>query len=291
MKSRAVRTTCYYAIICLFPHCASSAFSEVTCPGQTDYCDCEGDCTGQPQWCACDEAQECCRGATPTVLCLDQPQENYCDCEGDCTEQPAWCACTEARTCCSESTNDGDNYDHDYYTDESFLQLAFNRYSGSDTSMDHEEWSIFVRELKLLACDDATQCETDSEKNRLDSIWYDISEPFFSYDNFLTALGKVALDRKENDQDRNAISEIHRWIAQNHADEEHTFCHNVDNDVGTSRSIGNEEGMSGSISIKAFDFFMVTAIAFACGIFVGMINVRYSSNSKNNNPFTPILKK
>jgi len=372
----------------------------VTCPGQSDYCDCAGDCTGQAQWCACDEAQECCRGATPTVLCPDQPKENYCDCEGDCKEQPAWCACTEARTCCSDSTNDGDDDRGD--TDEGFLQLAFNRYSGSDASMDHEEWNVFVRELKLLSCDDATmrpgvklvlkdggdnyadcdgeypllfgeqwnghevyvnktndrilmfrwgswlvtgyhwwpefkqtggegmgggfqsselgatssirdskwtnyevipiqirnECEKDYvEKNRTDSIWYDINKSFFSYDHFLTALGRVALDRKENDQDRNTISDIHRWIAQNHADEEHNFCHNVDNDEGMSRSIGNDEGMSrsigndegisGSISMEVFDVFMMTAIVFACGLFAGIICMRYSS-SANNNSFTPI---
>jgi len=362
----------------------------VTCPGQSksNFCDCAGDCTGQPQWCACDEAQECCSGATPTVLCPEQPKENYCDCEGDCTQQAAWCACAEARACCNDSTDNGDD---DSDTDESFLPLAFNRYSGSDGSMDHDEWKIFVRESKLLSCDDATtmhsgvklvlkdggenyadcdveypllfgerwnghevyvnktndrilmfrwgswlvtgyhwwpefkrtggegmgggfqsselgatssiydsnwanyevipiqvraECEEDyAEKNRTDSIWYDINESLFSYDHFLTALGKVALARKENDQDRNTISEIHSWIAHNHAEEEPTFCHNVDNDESMIGSISNNEDMSGSIIIKVYDIFMVTAVVFACGIFVGISSVKYSPSAVH----TPLI--
>eukprot|EP00961_Rhodomonas_salina_P136165 1832152-Rhodomonas_salina.1 len=37
----------------------------VTCPGQSEFCDCGGDCTNQIDWCACDEAKACCADSGP----------------------------------------------------------------------------------------------------------------------------------------------------------------------------------------------------------------------------------
>lgn len=390
MKTKAVLTTSYYAIIFLIFHhttinTSASSINEVTCPGQPpgNFCDCAGDCTGQPEWCSCAEAQDCCRDATPTVLCPGQPTKNYCDCDGDCMNQPTWCACAEARTCCSSNNDDDDNDDSGGGGgDVRFLQLAFNRYAGSDGTMDHGEWDVFVRHMKLLSCDDdgtvrpgvklvlkdgaanyancdgeypllfgerwnghevyvnkmsdrilmfrygswlitgyhwwpdfkrnggddmgggfqqselgATSsikdsnwtvfdvipvqlwslCEDYIEKTRTDAIWDDVDEPFFSYNHFLTALRKVALDRNENNQDRNTVHEIYQWIAENHANEEHTFCHNGSDDEGDGM-----RNQRGTIIIKAFNALMVAATVFIFGFFIG------KRHSAAPNTFTPL---
>merc|ERR1712207_140913 len=41
-------------------------------------------------FCACDEAKACCLGATPVVLCPDQPE---------------WCQCADAQACCGDSSS------------------------------------------------------------------------------------------------------------------------------------------------------------------------------------------
>merc|ERR1719291_1405252 len=79
---------------------------DILCPGKPsgEYCDCEGDCTGHPEFCSCEEAQACCKDATPTVLCPGKPSGEYCDCEGDCTDHPEFCSCEEAQACCEDAT-------------------------------------------------------------------------------------------------------------------------------------------------------------------------------------------
>ena len=42
----------------------ASGQGSVTCPGMTEYCNCQGDCTDNPSFCACQAAQACCSSGT-----------------------------------------------------------------------------------------------------------------------------------------------------------------------------------------------------------------------------------
>lgn len=281
MKTKSV-TTCYTCATILVAICCKHASSNmdflkaafasdhIVCPGQPleNFCDCAGDCTGQPEWCACEKAQECCHGATPTVLCPGQPKGNYCDCDGDCQNQPSWCSCDEAQVCCgadiasSSSSEDSTTVDT---TD--FLKPAFRRFSGSNGTMDRGEWNVFVRHLDLIpSCNGGGDTPPAMENHTVcDTIWFEVldgSEPFFSFDRFLVALGKVALDRRADGRDRNTEYDVYEWVARNHADEERYFCRNE----------SGEKGASGGFHVSdryVYDLIKWEAFVFLWGLLLG----------------------
>jgi len=118
----------------------------ILCPGQPsgNYCDCEGDCTGNPGFCACEEAQACCKGATPVVFCPNQPKENYCDCTGDCTGN--FCACAEGRACCAEHASKG-QFEH--ASEGRFVLILLGGVvAGSFVSLLIQIWNLMFRNKK-----------------------------------------------------------------------------------------------------------------------------------------------
>jgi len=90
--------------------CCENATPTVLCPDMTesDYCDCSGDCGNHQGFCECEEAQECCENAAPTVLCPGMSESDYCDCSGDCDNHQDFCECEEAKECCEKRANDDD---------------------------------------------------------------------------------------------------------------------------------------------------------------------------------------
>jgi len=107
---------------------------------------------------------------------------------------------------------------------------------GVTDSMLDSVWKNYdIRPIESLP-----YCEATFEEERATEIWNSTvvrkKEESLSFDHFLVALGEVALDRKVRGQDRNTVSEVYEWISQEHAREEQSFCHVVEEPTSTTTS-------------------------------------------------------
>jgi len=107
---------------------------------------------------------------------------------------------------------------------------------GATDSMLDSVWENYdIRPIESLP-----YCETTFEEERATEIWNSSvvgkQEESLSFDHFLVALEEVASDRKVRGQDRNTVSEVYEWISQEHAREEQSFCHVVEEPTSVTTS-------------------------------------------------------